>query len=179
MFGDTTRTMEQTETGEFKDIERFNRYVNGPELIKMWQTAADVILQEDVPGWADMIPKLTNVVAMSKWGQQFYQPSRLVYHGVDPDHFWPVKEKPITLSTGEVLRTKRDAKKAFGFNPDSFVIGRIDSNSGRKDYPALVKALAGKPVAEDRDLLDRLVVGGLGQAADGHGVARVVVHVGS
>ncbi len=58
MFGDTTRTLEMTETGEFKDIERFNKYVNGPELIKMWQTAADVILQEDVPGWTNMIPKL-------------------------------------------------------------------------------------------------------------------------
>ena len=94
------------------------------------------------PQWIELLPKVTNVVAMSKWGQQFYDPSKLVYHGVDPDHYWPIREKPITLSTGEVLRTKKDAKKAFGLNPDSFVIGRIDSNSGRKDYPALVKALA-------------------------------------
>lgn len=94
------------------------------------------------PQWTDLIPKITNVVAMSRWGQQFYQPSRLVYHGVDPDHYWPVSERPIKLTTGEVLRTKKDCKRAFGFNPDSFVIGRVDSNSGRKDYPALVKALA-------------------------------------
>jgi N12 class adenine-specific DNA methylase/uncharacterized protein YqiB (DUF1249 family) len=60
IFGDTTRTLEMTETGDFKDVERFNRYVNGPELIKMWLTAADVILQEDVPGWAKMVPKLKN-----------------------------------------------------------------------------------------------------------------------
>ena len=58
MFGDTSIKLEQTETGDFKQVERFNKYVNGPELIKMWQTASDVILQEDVPGWAAMVPKL-------------------------------------------------------------------------------------------------------------------------
>ena len=91
--------------------------------------------------WTDVVPKVTNVVAMSKWGQQFFQPSQLVYHGVDPDHYWPVKEKPITLSNGTVCRSKKDLKQAFGFKPDSFVIGRIDSNSGRKDYPAFLKAI--------------------------------------
>jgi glycosyltransferase involved in cell wall biosynthesis len=93
------------------------------------------------PVWTDVVPKVSNVVAMSKWGQSFYQPSKLVYHGVDPNHYWAVKDRPITLSNGDVLRTKRDAKRAFGMDPDSFVIGRIDSNSGRKDWPAFIKAV--------------------------------------
>jgi len=91
--------------------------------------------------WSDVVPKVTNVVAMSKWGQQFFTPSKMVYHGVDPNHYWSVKDKPITLSNGSLLRTKREAKRAFGFSEDSFVIGRIDSNSGRKDYPAFLKAV--------------------------------------
>ena len=91
--------------------------------------------------WTDVVPKVTNVVAMSKWGQQFFEPSKLTFHGVDPDHYWPVREKPVRLSNGTVCRTKKDCKKAFGMNPDSFVIGRIDSNSGRKDWPAFIKAV--------------------------------------
>jgi glycosyltransferase involved in cell wall biosynthesis len=95
------------------------------------------------PRWADVLSKVTNVVAMSKWGQTVFQPSQLVYHGVDTDQFWPVSEKrPITTSSGIVCKTKKDCKRAFrGFDPDGFLIGRVDSNSGRKDYPALWKAL--------------------------------------
>jgi len=91
--------------------------------------------------WTETVPKVSNVVAMSRWGQEFFKPSKLVYHGVDPDHYWAVKDKPVVLSNGLVCRTKRDLKKAFGFDPDSFVIGRIDSNSGRKDWPAFIKAV--------------------------------------
>jgi glycosyltransferase involved in cell wall biosynthesis len=91
--------------------------------------------------WTEVVSKVSNVVAMSKWGQQFFDPSKMVYHGVDPEHYWPVKEKPITLPNGTVCRTKRDCKEAFGINGDSFVIGRIDSNSGRKDWPAFLNAV--------------------------------------
>ncbi|MFZ2809449.1 MAG: PLxRFG domain-containing protein [Desulfosalsimonadaceae bacterium] len=58
MFGDTRVSLEPTETGEYKMIERFNKYSNGVQLINMWLSGADVILQEDVPGWAEMVPKL-------------------------------------------------------------------------------------------------------------------------
>jgi glycosyltransferase involved in cell wall biosynthesis len=91
--------------------------------------------------WIDVVPKVTNVVAMSKWGQTFYRPSQMTYHGVDPNHYWPVKERPIKMSNGTVCRTKKDCKRAFGINDDSFLIGRIDSNSGRKDWPAFIKAI--------------------------------------
>ena len=91
--------------------------------------------------WTELVPKVTTPVAMSRWGQQFFEGSKLVYHGVDQTHYWPVKERPITLSDGTVCRTKKDCKVAFGMSPDSFLIGRIDSNSGRKDYPAFLKAI--------------------------------------
>jgi len=91
--------------------------------------------------WTTVVPKVANVVAMSKWGQNFYKPSKLVYHGVDMATFWPIWEQPKVTSTGIVCKTKNDCKRALGFDPDHFLVGRIDTNSGRKDYPALVKAL--------------------------------------
>jgi glycosyltransferase involved in cell wall biosynthesis len=93
------------------------------------------------PVWTELIPKITNVVAMSKWGQGFFEGSKLVYHGVDPSHYWSVKDRPIELSNGQLCRTKRECKRAFGMEEDSFVIGRIDSNSGRKDFPAFLRAI--------------------------------------
>jgi glycosyltransferase involved in cell wall biosynthesis len=97
----------------------------------------------NLPGtWTDLLPKTTNVVAMSKWGQQHYEGSQLVYHGVDTDRFWPVRKKAITLSNGTVCRSKKDCKKAFGIpDPDGFLIGRVDKNSGRKDYGAFMRAV--------------------------------------
>ena len=93
------------------------------------------------PTWTTVLPKVTNVVAMSEWGQGQYQPSNLVYHGIDAEVFWPISEKPKTTSTGIVCKTKNDCKRAFGLDPDKFLVGRVDTNSGRKDYPALIKAL--------------------------------------
>lgn len=93
------------------------------------------------PRWTTLLPKVTNVVAMSKWGQGHYQPSEMVYHGADPESFWPIWEKPKVTSTGIVCKTVADCKRAFNFDPDRFLVGRVDTNTWRKDYPALVKAL--------------------------------------
>jgi glycosyltransferase involved in cell wall biosynthesis len=103
------------------------------------------------PAWPDVLTKVTNVVAMSRWGQRQYPGSKLVYHGVDTDQFWPVKERPIKVTSGEVLKSKRDCKKAFGFDPDGFLVLRVDKNSGRKDFAATWMALV--PVmAKYRDI---------------------------
>jgi glycosyltransferase involved in cell wall biosynthesis len=84
----------------------------------------------------------TNPIAMSKFGQEQIPGSRLVYHGVDTDEFWPVSSQtPITLSDGSILKTKAECKEAVGFPKDVFVVGRVDRNTGRKDYGALWKAL--------------------------------------
>ncbi len=46
-FARTTVETEQTATGDFKQVERLNKYDNGPELLTFWRSAADVVLPED------------------------------------------------------------------------------------------------------------------------------------
>lgn len=87
------------------------------------------------------IPGVTKKVAMTRFGQEFMPDSTLVYHGVDSDIYHPVSEKPITLSSGAVIRTKREAKEAFGYNPDGFLVLRVDRNSQRKNFPDTIKVL--------------------------------------
>lgn len=92
--------------------------------------------------WADVLTQVTNVVTMSKFGQEAFPGSKLVYHGVDESHFWPVSvEHPIVTSTDIVCTTKAECKAAFGRDPDTFLVLRIDKNSGRKDWPATIQAL--------------------------------------
>lgn len=94
------------------------------------------------PGWNQFLSKVTNVVAMTKFGQEAFPGSKMVYHGVDDNEFWPVSDKrPITTSTGVVCKSKRDCKEAFGRDPDQFLVLRVDKNSGRKDWPATIQAL--------------------------------------
>lgn len=88
------------------------------------------------------IQKATNLVVMSQYGKSKYPNSKVVYHGVDTDQFWQVSEEhPVTTSSGIVCKSKRDCKVALGFDPDGFLILRIDKNSGRKDFAATVKAV--------------------------------------
>jgi glycosyltransferase involved in cell wall biosynthesis len=92
--------------------------------------------------WPDTLAKVTTPVTMSKFGQAQYPGSRLVYHGVDTSRFFPVSdERPITLSNNVVVTSKRDCKRAFGYDPDGFLVLRVDKNSGRKDFAATWKAL--------------------------------------
>jgi glycosyltransferase involved in cell wall biosynthesis len=95
----------------------------------------------DLPKLYDPVFAATKPVAMSKFGQAQIVGSELVYHGVDSDQFWPVSsERPIVL--GDVrITSKRQAKEVVGLPKDEFIVGRIDRNSGRKDYAALWKAL--------------------------------------
>lgn len=93
------------------------------------------------PVW-DRLTEWSNAVAMSKFGQQSMPGSQLVYHGVDGNSFYPVsRARPITTSTGKVITSKREAKEAFGFPGDSFLILRVDKNSGRKDWASTIKAV--------------------------------------
>lgn len=89
-----------------------------------------------------ILNSLTNVVTMSRFGQGFFPGSKMVYHGVDTEQFWPVdSQHPITTSNGDVLRSKQECKEATGLPRDAFIVGRVDRNSGRKDFPATWKAL--------------------------------------
>lgn len=94
------------------------------------------------PIWPSVLGKVTDVVAMTKFGQAAYPGSHLAYHGVDTETFYPVSGKrPITLSNGTVVTSKQECKKQFGYDPDGFLVLRVDKNSGRKDFPATWKAL--------------------------------------
>jgi glycosyltransferase involved in cell wall biosynthesis len=80
---------------------------------------------------------------MTKFGRDEFMPGApVVYHGVDTDVFYPAsRERPIHTSTGVTVTSKKEAKAAFSYPEDSFLILRVDRNSGRKDYPASWKAL--------------------------------------
>lgn len=95
----------------------------------------------DIPPMYAPIWMATNPVAMSKFGQDQIPGSKLVYHGVDTEQFWPVSSETPIIVNGERLTTKRQCKEAVGLPKDAFIVGRVDRNSGRKDYPALWRAL--------------------------------------
>lgn len=93
------------------------------------------------PMW-DLLAKATKRVAMTKWGQRSMPEAPLVYHGVDSDTFHPVSpETPISVSNGMTLTSKRECKQAFGFDPDGFLVVRVDTNTIRKDYATTWRAL--------------------------------------
>lgn len=93
------------------------------------------------PAW-NMLPTITNAVAMSEFGLNSMPGSKLVYHGIDTERFRPVtRAKPLTVSSGRVVRDQGDCKDAFGYPRDSFLIVRVDKNSGRKDFASTIKAV--------------------------------------
>jgi glycosyltransferase involved in cell wall biosynthesis len=89
--------------------------------------------------WREM-EKLGKWVAYTKHAASFIE-GPVVYHGVDTETYHPVTERPLTMSTGSTIRTKREAKTILGLDPDGFLALRIDRNSIRKNYPDTVKAL--------------------------------------
>ena len=93
------------------------------------------------PAWS-ILAQVEKRVAMTKFGQQAMPEAPVVYHGVETDIFHPVSAKtPVMLSTGVPVHSKRECKEAFGFDPNGFLILRVDTNSERKDYPATWKAV--------------------------------------
>jgi glycosyltransferase involved in cell wall biosynthesis len=92
--------------------------------------------------WLEILPQAVNLVAMSEFGHRTFRPSGLVPHGVDSDAFYPVSDDTPILIEGRELTTKADCKGALGFDPAKFLILRVDTNTGRKDYAATIKATA-------------------------------------
>lgn len=80
-------------------------------------------------------------IAMSKFGAKFLETDDVIYHGVEPE-FRPVTEDdPIVTTAGEVITDKASAKVAFGFDPDQFLVLRVDRNSHRKNFGDTWRAL--------------------------------------
>ena len=102
------------------------------------------------PSWFSVLHKTTRPLVMSEHGAREMtievdgetKVPEVVYHGIDGERFHPVDSKhPLLLSNGTLVKSKADAKEQFGWPRDSFVVLRIDKNSGRKDYPASWRAL--------------------------------------
>lgn len=91
--------------------------------------------------WA-VLDKVTKPVLMSGFGQSWLPDAPVVHHGVDTEQYRPAKEKPYTSSGGMRVASKKNAKKALGYDPDGFLVVRIDRNSRRKDFSSTYKALA-------------------------------------
>jgi glycosyltransferase involved in cell wall biosynthesis len=97
-----------------------------------------------MPPAFSQLKSLTNVVAMSKFGQDAFPGSKLIYHGVDTNLWHPVSEEhPLTVSNGVVMHSKAECREAFGLPQAAFVVGRVDSNSGRKDWGSTFRVIEG------------------------------------
>lgn len=83
----------------------------------------------------------TQPVLMSSWGKTWLPGAPVVYHGVDTKMFRPAAMEPYTASNGTEVYDKRTAKQALGYDPDGFLVVRVDRNSERKDFAATWKAL--------------------------------------
>ncbi len=106
------------------------------------------------PAWREWWSRF-HPIAMSEFGATELEALMgerppMVYHGVDTDAFYPVSANhPITWRSDRemvVIRSKAEAKRAFGMPPDSVFIFRADQNVVRKAYFELFLALA--PVVE-------------------------------
>lgn len=100
--------------------------------------------------WARLVP-----VAMSEFGAGEIERLTgrrppVVYHGVDQSVFRPATASaPLTFRTERdlrVLRSRNDAKRMFGLDPDRITILRADRNMPRKRFGAMFR-IAGAVMA--------------------------------
>lgn len=93
------------------------------------------------PLWDDL-RQVTRPVLMSEWGRTWLPDAPVVHHGVDLDAFQPAtREHPYISSGGMTVSSRKDAKRALGYDPDTFMVLRIDRNSARKNYADTWRAL--------------------------------------
>jgi len=88
----------------------------------------------NVPATWSLIPKVVDPVVMCEFGRTAFPGAPVVYHGIDTSVYHPLSEGPIRASNGQLVRTKSEAKQIFGYDPDRFLVLRVDRNSMRKNY---------------------------------------------
>lgn len=90
----------------------------------------------------NVMEKVSQPVLMSEFGRSWLPDAPVVPHGIDGNLWRPVSLDPITSpSSGQMVRSKKQAKRALGYDPDHFLVVRVDRNSRRKDFSATWKAL--------------------------------------
>lgn len=85
----------------------------------------------DNPRSWDVLKDRVTRVAMSAHGKQAMPEAPVVWHGVDTSVFHPPADDA----------DKRRIKASLGYDPDRFLVLRVDKNSWRKDYPSTWRAL--------------------------------------
>lgn len=65
-FGETTETLEQTPTGQYRLTQRFAKFQNAPELSGMWQQVADIRVADEVPELVALRPRLVDADGKAK-----------------------------------------------------------------------------------------------------------------
>lgn len=115
----------------------------------------------DLPPLWGQLWRVARPVACSEFGASSIEAATgirpvNVYHGIDTDVFRPATpDNPIVVrdERGEhVITSKERAKHFFGFDPKRKWVLRTDRNMPRKNYPAMLRALA--PVILERPEVD-------------------------
>ena len=96
--------------------------------------------------WARVRP-----VAMSEFGADQLEAllgSRppVVYHGVDPEAFWPVSgSRPLVMRTRKMgpvrLTSRAECRRFLGWKRDETILFRADRHMPRKQFPAMLRAI--------------------------------------
>lgn len=107
----------------------------------------------DLPETFKVFSRYTKPIAMSRFGAEQIPGSEVIHHGIDHDTFRRASVgRPIVTSAGQSITSKREAKQAYGYDPDRFLILRVDRNGWRKDFGSTWKALV--PVVQAHDDID-------------------------
>jgi len=90
---------------------------------------------EGFPGPWRKFPEFVETMPYTKYGAEALGLDRWIYHGVDSDTFHPLEDGPI-VGEEDTFTSREQVREKYGIPQDAFVIGRVDSNSGRKDWPS-------------------------------------------
>jgi glycosyltransferase involved in cell wall biosynthesis len=124
-----------------------------PKLIPEHLPAWNYVPIEGVdlpPSWGKLWERV-KPVAMTNFGADQIEPITgerppMVYHGVNPDDFWPVSGvKPLVIRTDRdliTLRSRAECRAFLGWPKDATIMFRADRMMPRKAFPSMFRALA-------------------------------------
>lgn len=93
------------------------------------------------PSWTELNGKIT-LIAYTEFGAKALGIDRWIHHAVDTTIWQPVDEEhPLDLGDGIILRSRAACRELFNIPQDAFVVGRVDTNTGRKDWGSTWKVM--------------------------------------
>jgi glycosyltransferase involved in cell wall biosynthesis len=103
-----------------------------------WQLASYTPIDGERSGFPKQwlkFPELVETMPYTRFGAEQLGLDRWVYHGVDTETFHPVSESPI-VGADDTFTSREQIREKYEIPQDAFVIGRVDTNSSRKDWPS-------------------------------------------